>query len=254
MRIVRWNVNPNYGDLLNEYLWPKLLSPQLATVLPSGVLHGIGSVLGPASSMPRASHHVIFGAGAGYGGPPTFGAPVKTYFVRGPVTARYIPDAPYITDPGVLMARYYRKSESTYECSFMPRWNSLGSDLTEGLRAADIHLIDPTHSVDEVTTQIAATGLLLTEALHGAVVADALRVPWICIRAQDGHDFKWHDWCGSMRMVWNPIDAQGLGLTWARKYAVPQLSAPSVLEKNVAKILMRIDQLNHDIENESIFA
>ena len=180
-------------------------------------------------------------------------SPTHTYFVRGPYTAGAMGGVPFITDPGILMGRFVTKVVPVYPVSFMPRWNSMGSELTTNVEAAGFHLIDPRLDVDTVTRDICCTGLLLTEALHGAIVADAIRVPWISIRAQDHSDFKWYDWCASMDMVWNPIDAVGLGLTWARDYAVPQLSAASVLARKTSEMLATIDAFNFDIEHERVF-
>jgi succinoglycan biosynthesis protein ExoV len=255
MRIARWQGPPNYGDDLNSYIWPKVLHARTPDYLPNALFHGIGSILG--ARMPYASHHIVFGAGAGYQGAPDFGAtPSYVYFVRGPLTACLMAADPrFITDPGILIALLHIKDDApTYPVSFMPRWNTLGSVLEDGCRAAGIHLINPTDSVPAVTEQIAATSLLLTEALHGAVVADALRVPWICIRAQDGHDFKWRDWTGAMDMVWNPISAEHQGLSWARDFAVPQLSALSTHTRKLEDMKEAILQFNAGIEKGDIFA
>jgi succinoglycan biosynthesis protein ExoV len=251
MRIVRWSGPPNFGDDLNMYLWPKLLTLAINEYLPDSRFYGIGSILG--AHMSPASHYVVFGAGAGYTGQPTFPSPTKTYFVRGPLTARSIGNVPYITDPGILVRRFFKKADPIYPVSFMPRWNSMGSEFEEQFRKTGFHLIDPRQDVVTVMEAIASTGLLLTEALHGAICADAIRVPWISIRAQDHSDFKWYDWCGSMNMVWNPIDAVNLGLTWARDYAVPQLSAASVLESKTDKMLTAIDRFNHDVIHDEVF-
>jgi succinoglycan biosynthesis protein ExoV len=251
MRIARWNGPSNYGDDLNYYLWPKVLDPTMTSILPDALFLGIGSMLG--QQMPPASHYVVFGSGAGYQGNPVFSTPVKTYFVRGPHTGKVM-DAKHITDPAILMGRFHAKSlDPAYQCSFMPRWNSMGSVLTADVEAAGFHLIDPTGTVEKVTDEIANTALLLTEALHGAVVADSLGIPWICIRAQDGHDFKWYDWTASMNMVWNPIDAQSQGLTWAKNYAVPQLSARSVYLRKMSAILYSIDSFNDDVRSGRLF-
>jgi succinoglycan biosynthesis protein ExoV len=49
--------------------------------------------------------------------------------------------------------------------------------------------------------------VLLTEAMHGAVVADAIRVPWIAIDSTGCFPmlpFKWQDWCMSVGVSYCP--------------------------------------------------
>jgi len=251
MRVARWRPDGgivNYGDELNAYLWPKLLSPATSTVAPDGMIYGIGTVL--TADLPPANPRIVLGAGLGYHRAlPVLDSTWKVYFVRGPHTARALGGVPYITDPGILVSLYFSKDPiPTHSVSFMPRWDSVCSELEDGLKVAGIHFIDPRRPVELVMADIAATGLLLTEALHGAVCADALRVPWVSIYANRGHEYKWHDWCGAMGMVWNPIDAEEFSLRWAADYAVPQLSALSTHTTKLAAVKEAIMRFNNDIE------
>ena len=78
-------------------------------------------------------------------------------------------------------------------------------DWRQVCRLAGIHYIDPEASVDRVLCDIQETRLLLTEALHGAIAADALRVPWVATRAYGFIlKFKWHDWCESVGLTYRP--------------------------------------------------
>ena len=57
---------------------------------------------------------------------------------------------------------------------------------------------------------------MLTEALHGAIVADALRVPWIPIRLYDRYsEFKWRDWTESMHL---PLNVHEVPPVYDRKF------------------------------------
>jgi succinoglycan biosynthesis protein ExoV len=55
--------------------------------------------------------------------------------------------------------------------------------------------------VDRVLVEIQQTEILLAEAMHGAIVADALRVPWIPVRMYSQFmEFKWRDWTQSIQV------------------------------------------------------
>lgn len=236
----------NFGDALNDYLWPQLLNPRFKDV--EGTFYGIGTVL--SNRLPESPRHVVFGAGIGYYGYPTVDKSWKIYFVRGPHTARYMGNCPYITDPGILVKLFHKRYNAPdYAVSFLPRWDSINEGMEAACAHAGIHLIDARWEVPKVIEEIKATGLLLTEALHGAVVADALRVPWVCIYGSRGHEFKWKDWCASLDMVWNPIDAEEFTLTWARAYAVPQLSAESISSRRFGQVEAALTQFNYDLDS-----
>nr|WP_228024678.1 polysaccharide pyruvyl transferase family protein [cf. Phormidesmis sp. LEGE 11477] len=66
---------------------------------------------------------------------------------------------------------------------------------------AGIHYIDPTGEIEAVVADISQTKVLISEAMHGAIVADTLRVPWIPVRTSPRIlPFKWRDWCASMHL------------------------------------------------------
>jgi len=55
--------------------------------------------------------------------------------------------------------------------------------------------------VDAILADLRRTSLLITEAMHGAIVADTMRIPWIPVKTHGSIlDFKWQDWCASMAM------------------------------------------------------
>ena len=84
----------------------------------------------------------------------------------------------------------------------MPHLQSMPHADWEALCARiGFHCIDPRAGVERVLRELQETELLLAEAMHGAIVADALRVPWIPVRMYSRFaEFKWQDWSQSIRV------------------------------------------------------
>jgi succinoglycan biosynthesis protein ExoV len=84
----------------------------------------------------------------------------------------------------------------------MPHFESLGRGAWHAAAvAAGVRLIDPSGDPAAIIAAIAGCGVLLSEALHGAIVSDALRVPWIALRPLvPVHRAKWHDWAASLKL------------------------------------------------------
>ena len=212
----------NFGDDLNPYLWPRLLPdafdgtiefrpkdrepislPDPATPL----FVGIGTLI--RGDLPAAPKHV-FGSGVGYGALPAASDTSWHYHcVRGPLTAAKLglETAKAITDPAVLVRLLPREATAKrHRFSFIPHWEMALSGAWERVcRLAGLNYIDPRQPPETVIAAIQQTETLITEALHGAIVADALRVPWIAVSSRHTIlDFKWHDWCGSVGLAYAP--------------------------------------------------
>lgn len=71
-----------------------------------------------------------------------------------------------------------------------------------------IRFIDPSSPVEQILGEIQSTDVLISEALHGVIAADALRTPWIAIRPLEKiNRMKWFDWERSMNLE---IDTQDM--------------------------------------------
>jgi succinoglycan biosynthesis protein ExoV len=94
----------------------------------------------------------------------------------------------------------------------MPHWYSAeNGDWRTVCAQAGMHYIDPLGGVEQVLSEIQATRLLITEALHGAIVADALRVPWVPVVAYKHIlALKWLDWCESLGLDYRPYHLRPL--------------------------------------------
>ena len=196
----------NFGDDLNEWLWPQLI-PDFLDDDSRTLFLGIGSIIG--EQYPPSAKKIVVGTGY----VPAYHSKVPNVhdgnwdiaFVRGPRTARAlsIPVSLGIGDAAILLRaldiNFHREPRFV---GFMPHWESMQrGDWKAACKLAGIRLIDPTAPVETILKEILGCKVLITEAMHGAIVADALRVPWIPLLPIDhAHREKWFDWADALNI------------------------------------------------------
>jgi len=190
----------NFGDDLNPWLWERL-APELCDPAAPGLFVGIGTLL--SHDLPREPIKFVFGSGCGYKAPPRLDDRWKIYAVRGPLTAARLGVDPTraVTDPALLVRRVAPPPPGKrHRVSFMPHHKSLDrADWRDLCARCGLHFIDPREPVEGVLGAVRESELLLAEAMHGAVIADAFRVPWIPVRMYSQFlEFKWLDWTRSV--------------------------------------------------------
>ena len=209
----RQDGQPNFGDELNTWLWPQLL-PNFFDNDESSQFIGTGTLLNHRllERTSSAKRLIIFSSGVGYE-QPLLAIPKDWHIVcvRGPLSARRLklPRKTAITDGGILVRRCFTATgEKVFSHAFMPHihhanfadvaWETLCDQMGIGY-------IDPRWPIEQVLEAISRTEVLLAEAMHGAIVADALRTPWIPIVTSPRIlSFKWRDWCASIGVSYRP--------------------------------------------------
>ncbi len=201
----------NFGDELNPWLWEKLI-PGILDEDASVAFVGIGSLIN--NGLPQKTRYarkiVIFGTGVGYGkGVPKIDGSYTIYCVRGLLSAQAlgISEKLAITDGAVLIRQVFsNQSPKKYRFSYMPHYELAGKGWETVCQKLGFGYIDPRWSVEQVLSSISETEILLAEAMHGAIIADALRVPWLPITTNSSIlAFKWQDWCSSIGVEYQPI-------------------------------------------------
>lgn len=208
---------PNFGDDLNPMLWrslaPELIAGDASVQQGEGeAFVGIGTIIGIDPGESRRLH--VFSSGAGYSDPASWaGVEVCYHCVRGPVTARLlglgadraltdgailVPRSPLFAD----LAQPTRGTENGrtvvvphYETLAFPGWE-------EATHLAGFDIVDPRGTPRAVIAALARAGLVLTESLHGAILADAFGVPWRGFAvSRNFSTAKWADWTASLGLT-----------------------------------------------------
>jgi succinoglycan biosynthesis protein ExoV len=277
----------NFGDDLNPWLWEKLI-PDYLDQDDKIAFVGIGTLLNNwlPSNTPNAKLRIIFGTGVGYGDVDAIKGSncYKFYCVRGPLSAQSLNLEPElaVTDAAILVRKFFQANHpKKFKFSYMPHVGQMAEkELSLVCQELGIGFIDPRWTPEKVLLALSATEVLLTEAMHGAIVADALRIPWIPIVSKPKIlSFKWQDWCQSIGVEYQPIHLPRLidpnTQKWPRNFASsvnnwfmakstisrfkeiikkskPILSKDSTVETLTLKVEERLEQFKIDSERSAL--
>lgn len=275
----------NFGDDLNPWLWGQVLPDYFNGVCyhepalrepgadADDLFVGIGTLLN--EYVPSSPRKAVMGTGMGYGKPPRVDKHWKFYCVRGPLTARQLGlgENVAVTDGAALCGRFLqREGRVTHTFGFMPHHDTARSSYWRSVcDKAAILYIDPRDSFGVVLAGLQACDVLIAEAMHGAIVADALGIPWVAVETNPTVlSFKWEDWCASLGLEYRALKLPSLwlpfeqaqwprkGLKWGKFYtalhalrkvcatARPQLSDRSLLDARIDELLIRVEQFKAD--------
>ncbi len=287
MKLIYWSYGQNFGDMLNPYIWVDRLLPRYFNpdYLPETCFLGIGTLLNEKRivSLKKYKQKIVFSTGVGYGDICSLDETWKVYCVRGPRSAAAL-NLNYnlgITDGAALLIpilksdpnpKFYQKK---YKYAYMPHHELAGLGWQRACQQIGYQYIDPHSPVEMVLQQIQETEVLLAEAMHGAIVADALRVPWIPIVTNTSIlSFKWLDWCDSLNLEYKPFHIEKLHnpriardiLTPARKVrdfwrirqasqrlkqvvkvAKPMLSSEQLLDEKIEQLQLHLEELKSNL-------
>lgn len=211
MRPFYYGATTNFGDHMNSWLWPEL-TPELLAREDDIRLIGIGSLLSRNLDL-VAGPKVVFGTGSGYSSLPTKdqAAAWDVRCVRGPLTARHLGLAPEkaITDGAWLInqiPRYAEVPTTRKGTVFVPHWSTASyGNWGQICAQSDLTYVDPFADCDTVFGALARAELAIVESLHGAIIADFYRTPWIPVASPKRIlKYKWLDWCQSLGLEYQP--------------------------------------------------
>ena len=197
----------NFGDDMNAWFWDELF-PDYPEIAPGYTLFGIGSILGKYF-LKDHERVVVMGSGAGYTAFPDDLPGERIYgWVRGPLTTKNLglKNDRAITDPAVMCPTLPSFQDLGHARSgrlFIPHVGTERSDLNwSGVaQRAGLEHLSPTTEAKQMIRRIARAELVVTESLHGAIIADAFRTNWVGIAISPTFSsYKWEDWAKSMEL------------------------------------------------------
>lgn len=153
----------------------------------------------------------------------------------------------FLGDPVVLVDAWATRSEIRHRFGLVPhvrsvpRWRQLN---TRGL-----HLIDPGLPPWQVVEEIAACETVLSQSLHGLIVADALGVPNVWVAPSSdmvGDRFKFDDYFSTLDIVKECVpesravfDTPGLFAAGIGRYRYSKAEYRAVLARACAEFTAR---------------
>ncbi len=258
----------NFGDDLNGWLWPQLFGEE--NLNNDDAFLGIGSILFNNSKLItdlKERRKIVFGTGIRL----TYEAfkyddkwDVK--FLRGPLSSYsfnnkydYISDAAYALR-FIENFDSLKNTEKKYEISVMPYFRSIPFfDWQSICDNLGYHYISPLseNGVEFTLNEIASSKYLITEAMHGAILADILRVPWhryvLSTPITEGpmvSEFKWMDWLYSVGITnlsttFIKFNRKTFLNPWIKKITVNILDVDFFVKKVVVKeILLKLASID----------
>jgi succinoglycan biosynthesis protein ExoV len=197
----------NFGDDLNPWLWSKI-AEDIIDNNSSELFVGIGTLLNHKLPAKPVKH--IFGSGVGYGELPIVDETWNIHALRGPFTAKQLNVSQdlIITDSALLIREVEEPVKNDLgEVGLFPHYlSSRSADWEAIAKEAGLLFISPEWGVEKVLIEMKKCKLILAEAMHGAIVADALRIPWQpLILGSHVNTIKWQDWLDTVDLKYTPM-------------------------------------------------
>lgn len=256
--------NGNFGDDLNPILFEALCNDrEFKSEFSNLSFYAIGSII---TEKIKKDSVVVFGTGLRYPYYKIDYSKWDIFFLRGPLSSSFIGKQEYISDAAyclkTLRPDLFKSKKKEYKISIIPYfktydlfpWKHIGNIL-------GVNIINPSDSVYNIINEIAKSERIIAGAMHGAIIADILRVPWLRLRlfavnaeSYFESDFKWIDWLLSINKKNIYIDLFLQKKTTTGKFLFNQISNYELLlrlRKAIKKATFQLsgDTLLDEIDN-----
>ncbi|CAK3173399.1 Polysaccharide pyruvyl transferase family protein [Vibrio crassostreae] len=230
----------NVGDDLNPWLWPQLFG-DLIVEDSSRYFLGIGTILTEKrlnKTLSGADEVIIFSSGAWEWNVPKLSYKCTVYGVRGPRTAKKLGLKPeLVVGDGAYLLRevdFPKAEKQKGKIGFIPHHRSEDFiDWDKVCQKIGLTYITAKQPVESFLLALQECESVVTEAMHGAIIADALRIPWKGVRFSPAFDDeKWYDFAESMDVE---LSLHDLPFMSVNKMPIGKL-LENTYKRNVAKL------------------
>lgn len=209
MKYIRWP-KFNFGDNLNDLIFPSYGIIENLEFNKKGLfssnkddLLGLGTLLTKKLIVPL---NVL-----GSGSDGTLPKRVQCFsFVRGNLTADLLGLDRHLAvgDTAYFLRSYFLSKASNVKIrkiGVIPHWGNIicKNDWIKEFRLDPDSIIEPNLPTDEFIFKVSQCEVILSESMHGAILADILRIPFspITIRKEQPLcEFKWRDWSSMLSL------------------------------------------------------
>lgn len=226
----------NIGDDFNFWFWDEIMG-QAVSNKDDSLLVGIGTILDERIPENRNVH--VLGSGTGYGKIANF-SHWNIHFLRGHLTAKALScdDSCVISDPAILISNLRPQNmNKKHKISFMPHVGIDSKKYKNFINNLGWNYISPSDEESVILSDIAASERLITSAMHGAIIADSYRTPWLPVSTS--HEillFKWKDWFSSLGL---DIDLISIPTMWPNKNEQFNGKIKHFLKSNLLEIKLK---------------
>lgn len=247
-------ISSNIGDELNRtlYVWLTGKEPRRATEQVRGKVMAIGSILHNAQP-----GDVVWGSGLNgrvQDGNGEIRLPkrletIQFKAVRGPLTRQLLVDAgadvPEIYgDPALLVRKFVKPPAERRGTLVFPHYTDMSLLLEQWGHPSETLVWNAEASVESTIAAINASERVVSSALHGIILADALGVPVVPMRlGAEIPLFKYHDyWLGTQR---EPVNfTHGLSEALSADAAPPPQFDEALFQRLIASCPFELKELD----------
>ena len=206
MKLYYWRDQKNFGDLLGQLLIKRFCKKDaIWSSAETSEIIMVGSIL---EHMPKNYSGVVAGCGKLLEGSKIDLTKAKILSLRGPLTAKGIPNVPVLGDPAMIADELVPIPEKKHDLGLIPHWSDQQLEHNPIFKKYNPRIIRVSDDPLKVITEIGECKKIVSSSLHGIILADAFHIPrrieiapaMLARPDIEGGLFKWMDYCASIGM------------------------------------------------------